>query len=725
MVDYRVELRVDDAWQDITSDVRDSDALDANRGRRDWASVTDPATLKLKLNNGPSKVSQGQMGRYSPRNPRSDLFDKIGRNTPIRVVRADNGDVRFSGEVSEWPMRWDLSGNDVWVKAKASGILRRLGKNSSPLDSALSRFITDSDPLAYWPLTDGPESGQQARPFHAGGNFRFLLRDPTAPTGLIYTRPDWQAAEPAPWLEPILRPNGVRGIGRGTVPGGSTTSWVADFVRFEVGGQDSFNVVTQSGQTRDTWFIGEDPTVDPREIFVSLLSEELDDGTSSIAVLGTATPGVDLFDDNPHHMRLEVTADGASNLDWVLYLDGEILLNGSRAVSSKPVRQLQYEWWVQDDGVSGFIGLGHFTVWPQSSAPAVADMASATRGFEGEAAGRRVERLCVEEGIDLVTVGDLDETQLMGPQRIEPFLTLLRQAEAVDGGVLGEDLSTNALSYRTIASHYNNAPSLILDYTHGIIGEPFEPVDDDQLLANDVTASRTEGGQANAVRESGALSVQAPPDGVGRYDKSVTLNVATDSQLPSQAGWRLHLGTIDEARFPTLALNLRNPRVEAFADDVLDVDLGDIIRIDNPPEWLPPGPYKLFVEAVAETKTATTHEIEFTCTPGRAWDVLELGDDELGRLDTGGSTLDAAIDADDTVFDVVTQSGSKRWIDSAAFSAQFPFDVKVGGEVMRVTAISGTGQTQEFTVTRSINGITKSHASGASLLLALPTVLAL
>jgi hypothetical protein len=56
-----------------------------------------------------------------------------------------------------------------------------------------------------------------------------------------------------------------------------------------------------------------------------------------------------------------------------------------------------------------------------------------------------------------------------------------------------------------------------------------------------------DGASAWAVLEAGALSVNAPPDGVGRYDEQVTLNVSADATLAGQASWRVHLGTIDEA----------------------------------------------------------------------------------------------------------------------------------------------------------------------------------
>jgi hypothetical protein len=43
------------------------------------------------------------------------------------------------------------------------------------------------------------------------------------------------------------------------------------------------------------------------------------------------------------------------------------------------------------------------------------------------------------------------------------------------------------------------------------------------------------------------------------------------------------------------------------------------------------------------------------------------------------------------------------------------FDIRVGGEVVTVTAISGASSPQTFTVTRSVNGVVKAHSGGAAV----------
>jgi hypothetical protein len=87
------------------------------------------------------------------------------------------------------------------------------------------------------------------------------------------------------------------------------------------------------------------------------------------------------------------------------------------------------------------------------------------------------------------------------------------------------------------------------------------------------------------------------------------------------------------------------------------------------------------------------------------------------RADTAGSQLASSATSTATSLSVSTTSGP-RWIDSAAHPEEFPFDIMVGGERMRVTAVSGTSSPQTFTVIRSRNNIVKSQSSGTAVQLA-------
>jgi hypothetical protein len=111
-------------------------------------------------------------------------------------------------------------------------------------------------------------------------------------------------------------------------------------------------------------------------------------------------------------------------------------------------------------------------------------------------------------------------------------------------------------------------------------------------------------------------------------------------------------------------------------------------------------------------------EITFNCSPAGPYTVGVVEDDVLGIVDTDGSQLAADVDADDTSLSVAVTEGPV-WVH------EVDFDIKVGGEVMTVTGISGSTSPQTFTVVRSVNGVVKAQVAGTDLRLAQPCIVAL
>jgi hypothetical protein len=445
-IQLHVEIDVPgNSWVDITADVRATEKVVISRGRANEAAHPDASTMTLKLNN--------RHGRYSPRNPRSPYFGRLGRNTPIRVY-VTQGDItmyRFIGEVSEWPPRWDISDTDVWVNLEAAGILRRLEQNDLEYTSAYRRFVERSEPIVYWSLTNGKETGLYAPADVGRGDFKFTARLPNYAAYIVM--PAWQDAELSPWMEPIVRTVGERGIAEGIVMDGSGASWCLDWVRTGPGGMDALYVTMQRGDEDVlTYYVGEDPTKVPRTIFVS---RQFNQGIP--ADIGEVPMG-GLAADEPHHMRLTVVQEGG-NTTTTLYGDGRVLISDSRSGTfTGSVSSIFYEWNVLgQSGSSGMyhVGLGHISLWNYGDEPLLENSMAALRGHAGEVSGRRIERLCREEGVDLDVIGNLDDTGRVGPQRLAPFLTLVRQSAEVDGGILMESRVRNALLYRTNRSRYN------------------------------------------------------------------------------------------------------------------------------------------------------------------------------------------------------------------------------------------------------------------------------
>jgi hypothetical protein len=368
------------------------------------------------------------------------------------------------------------------------------------------------------------------------------------------------------------------------------------------------------------------------------------------------------------------------------------------------------------------MAIGHISVWPTASTTAYD---GALDAWAGETAAERLERLASEEERLIVSQirGDFAITsEAMGPQRPAELLELLRECADADGGILYEDRERLALVYRHRASLYNQTPALSLDYlAEGEVPPPLEPVEDDQRVRNDVTVTRTGGSSGRVVIEDGPLSTLAPEDGgVGIYDESVTINVNTDAQTEPIAGWRAHLGTWDEARYPSIRLMLH--AAPHLIPAWLRMRIGDKGEILNPPAWLPPKAIEFLAQGYTEVLDQYAWDVVLNATPARPWNVLEL-DSAESRVDTAGSELAVAIDADDTSLSVST--AGRRWADSATYPGDFPLTITVGGEEMTVTAITGTSSPQMFTVTRSVNGIVKSHAIGTPVALADPVTVAL
>jgi hypothetical protein len=452
-----IALFLGGTWVDVTQDVLARDQVAITWGRQDWASTADTTKAPMTFNNGPSKVAPGIVGRYSRKNPRSDLYGLLGRNTPVRVqVTTPSGAVvdRFEGFISSWPTRWDLSGNDVYATVQANGIRRRLAQGTKRLKDPLRRFIEVSGPLTYWPLTDGETAIEGTELVLGSQPMRALGENNNLYQGQV----DWGKGSLAPWLEPVIQlPDDAQGRLTAAVPARNISSWSFDHVLVipSQGNLTAFEI-TDMGQPTDltvqsAFAVQTDGFFDWLQLRVT---ERSDSASSSALLASIDTPGI--YDGRLHHLRLTV-ADDPSGYAWTLYLDGESVASGTRAVPYEPVSRLTLVWstiGVDADHPGAAMAAGHFTYWGPD-APTAERTWQAAQGWARELAGRRIERLCAEQGVPLMVNGDLDHTPAMGPQKPGAFLDLLQSAADVDGGALYESRDERGLAYRTRRSKYN------------------------------------------------------------------------------------------------------------------------------------------------------------------------------------------------------------------------------------------------------------------------------
>lgn len=363
----------------------------------------------------------------------------------------------------------------------------------------------------------------------------------------------------------------------------------------------------------------------------------------------------------------------------------------------------------------------------QETLVTLTSLASPAGAYAGETAADRITRLCTEQGIPVTIIGDSSATELMGPQLPTKLVTLLQECEDADRGLIFEPRDSFGLAYRTRADLYNQDPAITLNYVNGDLASSLQPTEDDQLIRNDVTASRPSGSSSEQVLSSGPMSVQDPPAGVGPYPFPLSVNVFADGQLPDLASWVMFIGTVDQPRYPVINLDLiRTELVDNF-DDVVAADLGDYLTVQNPPPWLPPGPINQLMLGYTEQLAQFTWTLALNAVPELPYEVAAVAaaPGDLPKADTDGSFLHNGIGTGDTSFSVDSPVPNMPWVDSAGYPDEFPFDVTLSGEQMTVTEIDGTSTPQTFTVTRGVNGITKPHDAGEAISLAHPAIVAL
>ncbi|MER5355711.1 hypothetical protein ABT093_35980 [Kitasatospora sp. NPDC002551] len=606
--------------------------------------------------------------------------------------------VRFTGEASAWSPRRDTSGRDRWVPIEAAGIKRRLGQGKDPLASTLRRSLSAASPVAYWPMEDARGSSQAFSPI------------PGCPP-LVATGLEFAAGDGPTGSLPLPRVSHGATISA-PVPNSTALAagWRVEMVYNlpELPAAAAFPPVLRIASTGTAvqWFVAID------EAFVTVFA--LDANGGIVTNTGTAPAGH--ASGGWARLQLDVWDDGTGTA-WEL----RFFLIGSNALGSvwnthagPPGVPLAVD--TLFDEALGDMQLGHLSVMPTGAGDAYGH---ADNGYEGDRPVQRLGRLCAEESVPLTSIGLVDPQIALGPQQAAPLLDLLEEAGEVDGGYLTESRTAAALHYRPAYLSYNQQPTLVLDYATGDVAPPLEPVDDDQSTRNDVTVTRRGGSSARAVAEEGPLSVQAPPAGIGRYPDDPELNLYQDTQLDDVAGWRLHLGTWDAARYRRVRVDLAAcPHLIAAASAV---EVGDLIRIINLPPEDGPTTVDLIAQGSTETLSAYDWAIEFNTTPAGPWSVAVTDDLVLASADTAASTLAAGATATATTLSIATTSGP-LW---STAPADYPLDLDIAGERVTVTAMAGATSPQTATVTRSVNSVVKAQLAGATVRLWQPAITAL
>jgi hypothetical protein len=598
---------------------------------------------------------------------------------------------RFVGEVASWkPGRSVIDPlvtpgrGDRWCDIEAAGIMRRLSQRASPLRSALYRGLSvDADVVAYWPLEEGASATTLAEVRGGGSAGKFSSVTLGADAGDLVG-----AASVASFSSTGLMTLPVRS---------SLSEWAVTFeVRFPTtpGGYSNFARVETVDQE---WFLDIDGT--------SFTFEVYDNASGSL--LDTFTSAYGAGAEPPNWLAIQLHAvQSGGNINW--------------EVKWNPVGTGTFYW----SGVQSFADTltkpvlirGTGGAEPQMASVAVSsgnglditEVANLAVGWADELAETRMSRLCTEQGITFTLDGTAGDTPPMSGQAVKTLVSLLTEAAFADQGILYEPRSYLGFALRTTRSLYDQTPVLALDMTTEGISPPLYPLIDDLPTENDVTAKRPRGSEARSVLETGRMSIQDPPDGVGLNAVEHEAAVAADGDLPGWAQWRRHLGTVDEARYPQITVDL--DAVPSMAQAASLVDVGDVITVanlDNQPTL------SMLVLGIGETFGTHRRLITYVCAPGSPYIVGELDHATYGRIGSDGSTTASSFVAGTgTSLSVAVAAGYPLWE-----TGTVDFDIQVAGVVLSVSNISGASSPQTFTVGTTVN-VAKTIPSGETVRLA-------
>lgn len=630
-------------------------------------------------------------------------------NTKPVVFSWDDVEVRyprFAGEVAEWPNAFSLSGKDRTASITASGLTRRIGTAAAPLKTAAQRFILAANTATtYWPLDD-PQTTVYGAPL-VGPQPMVFSQDPRntgTPNSAAIT---WAAdsTHPAIVTAPTVRAGGTL-TGQAQQAAGVTVWSVSWMMKYTHTAAANGWFVGQNN-----WTVGWSTTTNTGQLSFALYANGPTGGLTTGLIFTVPTwPW-----DGVWHAYVLSARQSGGNVVFTLEMDGATIGSDTEATTLSPLAYVQF--------LSGYlqttdVAFAQVATWPFDLTGL--SLTSAMIGWDSEMAGQRIARLCSEQGVDLVRAGDYTLSQRMGPQRPDNLINLIRECAEVDMGTLAEARGTNALLYRS-ADALPNRPTLVSAAFTDLGTQP-QPVDDDAATVNDVTVKLARGGQFQITQTSGPMSVADPgAGGVGRKDKAYNLNAFDTNQLPGLAGWLLGLGTIDQARWPTLTF-LRQAVSNTLATALLLADIDSKVVVAAAPTYKIFDDVQQLVAGYTETITPDGHKLVLNAVPEELFHIGVIDDGGVSRIDAADSATNGTMTTTATTVSIKSNDGGSLWTTD---SADWPFDVMIAGERMTVTNVAGSSSPQTFTVTRSINGVVKSHVANEGVRLFRPCYIGL
>lgn len=756
-------------WTDITDDLvfeEDGGEVSITLGRADESSDTQTALMVCRLDNRDRAYSAGGMSANWP---------NVRPGVPVRVrVSTDNGStwkLRFQGTAVGFTPFWDEdTGRWATVELSASGPLRRL-EQGTPFTKSSIRVALENDPTttSYWPCEDPGYAVSAAAAVNGDAGQGSVGQDDLTTgkpgefasfSGFVVSAPVLTMGQMSGIICPVkstvsTSQSTVKAIFHGlnsvrTFDEGPGLNGVIDPYTGNRNSGKFLRVSTPNGGSIKTWFLSVQVWPGTETNFLRMQL----DGYSSTNPTSAATPDqssgrISMTDyyGGDAEVGLILSQDGSST-DWRWYvrtLDGTVTTSftgswGNSGSSAPTVSEVRIAPYRDCTGLA----VGHIVVTNDDVYPPTAAMIAPYSGYVSERPEVRVERLAGESNIHLDVLdypgwgGNFSIANSMGVQQYGTLTELLRECERTGAGFLfdgwGPGLTYVTKEYRERQA--NQPAALTVDATSQLM-EPFGPIDDDQVIANNVIASQKAGASASYADVDGLRGVNV----IGDYSTSIEVNSEeTDDAdaIRRYAEWRVSQGTREGYRYPTISFALEtNPTLIPGWLACTPCSRLDVTNISDVRRQHASEPIRLVLDGWIETISLFAWRVTANTARQEPWNVAKLASatgstgDAIGRMQTVASQLNANASAGATSVVVRTTSGN-RWVTTGddGGSDNFPFYAEIGGCRVQVTNITGTSTSgQTFTLAspglpRAMTGSTTT-GQGASVKVWRPPVFGL
>ncbi|WP_191249511.1 hypothetical protein, partial [Amycolatopsis deserti] len=414
-------------------------------------------------------------------------------NAPVTFTY-DNIEVtapRFYGEVSSLQQKQDKSGKNRWVEVEAADMLRRLQTGASPVQSALRRAIPSlANLVAYWPMEDGSAASgaaavtantppmvvtQGAVTFASNGAFEGSDKIPVPKNGTL------QASVPP-------HPVGVE-VTRFLVH--CPASGLADGTALA-----TIHTLGTIGRWRLTYHAGG-----------GLMLTWFD--ATTVAYVGDSGIVSFSMDDRPCMLSVELQQSGG-DISWAIVTVSPGASAGGAISGTVAGRTLGAitDVYLTPDATAQNVAFGHLHV--QNAFQSLFALGAPLNAWRNEFNSNRLLRLARDEnGVQISTYRSTEAPEWsprVGAQSTKTLVDLLEEAARATQGLLFASRAASHLFYRTHPSMQGQRPRAVLDAAANQLETLPLPTDDDQVLTNDVTATRTGGSSARAVKTTGRNS---------------------------------------------------------------------------------------------------------------------------------------------------------------------------------------------------------------------------